>query len=64
MESTQAKIRKITASWTIDSWYIESGYIYAVINNTTVRFDMQAAGFSDCLHPDKPLELVLEIPHP
>ena len=64
MEPTQAKIRKITAVWHIDSWYIRDGFVYTLFNGVTLGFDMTACGFTDWLKPDQQLNLVLEIPCP
>lgn len=64
MESPQAKIRKITAEWQADSWQILDGIVYVTFNGVTTEFDLSAAGFGDWPNPDKPLTIVLEIPHP
>lgn len=62
MESSEAKIRKITAAWRIEKWYIANSQVFIHFNGVWIGFDLTAAELPELPKPTEPLNLVLEIP--
>ena len=63
MEPPKVTVRKITAAWKADSWYIDKGVVYVTFNGVNIGFDLTACGLPDW-SPDQPLNIILEIPCP